>query len=138
MVLREDATRLARLASELSSVSHRPQMQRHTYVGARWWNVTVDENAWLAERFAQHRGRLRAMAYRMLGSATEADDALQIAWLRLSAADAGRIENMAGWLTTVVGRVCVDLLRLRKARREESLGTLMNSGRGQLSGQKAL
>jgi RNA polymerase sigma factor (sigma-70 family) len=83
--------------------------------------VTVDENTWLAERFEENRTHLRAVAYRMLGSLSEADDAVQEAWLRLSRADSGEIENLGGWLTTVVARVCLNMLRSRKLRREESL-----------------
>jgi len=81
----------------------------------------VDEPEWLAERFEAHRARLRAVAYRMLGSLTEAEDAVQEAWLRLSRQDAGRIENLDAWLTTVVARVCLNMLQSRKARREEPL-----------------
>ncbi|KPC64105.1 RNA polymerase sigma factor SigJ [Streptomyces chattanoogensis] len=80
-------------------------------------------NQWLAERFEQHRGHLRAVAYRMLGSLTEADDAVQESWLRLSRSGADGVENLGGWLTTVVGRVCLDMLRTRKALREDSLDT---------------
>ena len=76
---------------------------------------------WLAERFEADRARLQAVAYRMLGSASEADDAVQEAWLRLSRADASDVENLSGWLTTVVARVCLDMLRSRKSRREEPL-----------------
>jgi RNA polymerase sigma factor (sigma-70 family) len=75
----------------------------------------------LAARFETHRGHLRAVAYRMLGSLSEADDAVQEAWLRLSRADTSGIENLGGWLTRVVGRVCLDMLRARTARREEPL-----------------
>ncbi|MGI5278852.1 sigma-70 family RNA polymerase sigma factor [Streptomyces rochei] len=75
----------------------------------------------LAERFEEHRPRLKAVAYRMLGSLTEAEDAVQEAWLRLSGSDGRRIDNLGGWLTTVVGRVCLDLLRTRKRRGEEPL-----------------
>ena len=81
----------------------------------------MDEHKWLAERFEENRGRLRAVAYRMLGSLSEADDAIQEAWLRLSRSDAGSIENLGGWLTTVVGHVCLDMLRSRTSRREETL-----------------
>jgi RNA polymerase sigma factor (sigma-70 family) len=81
----------------------------------------MDENAWLAERFEEHRPHLRAVAYRMLGSLTEAEDAVQDAWLRLSRAGAGDVENLGGWLTTVVARVCLNMLRARNVRREESL-----------------
>jgi RNA polymerase sigma factor (sigma-70 family) len=84
-------------------------------------NVTVEEHEWLAERFEAHRRRLRAVAYRMLGSLSEADDAVQEAWLRLSRRDARDIENLAGWLTTVVARVCLTMLQARKSRREEPL-----------------
>jgi RNA polymerase sigma-70 factor (ECF subfamily) len=76
---------------------------------------------WLAERFEAERARLRAVAYRMLGSTGEADDAVQEAWLRLSRADTAAVENLSGWLTTVVARVCLDMLRSRKARREAPL-----------------
>jgi RNA polymerase sigma factor (sigma-70 family) len=82
---------------------------------------TVDEHDWLAERFEEHRGRLRAVAYRMLGSLSEADDAVQEGWLRLSRSDADEIENLGAWLTTVVGRVSLNMLRSRRARREEAL-----------------
>ena len=79
----------------------------------------MDERDYLAEQFEAHRTHLRAVAYRMLGSVSEADDALQESWIRLSRADAAGIENMGGWLTTVVGRVCLDMLRSRRSRREE-------------------
>jgi RNA polymerase sigma factor (sigma-70 family) len=82
----------------------------------------MDEADWLAERFEQHRPRLRAVAYRMLGSAAEADDALQEAWLRLSRSDTSSVANMGGWLTTIVARTCLDLLRSRRSRREEPAG----------------
>lgn len=81
----------------------------------------MDENEWLAERFEEHRARLHGVAYRMLGSLTEADDAVQDAWLRLSRSEASKIENLGGWLTTVVARVCLDMLRARNVRREDSL-----------------
>ena len=81
----------------------------------------MDEHDWLADRFEEHRGHLRAVAYRMLGSLSEADDAVQESWLRLSRADTSDIENLGGWLTTVVGRVCLDMLRSRTSRREEPL-----------------
>jgi RNA polymerase sigma-70 factor, ECF subfamily len=82
----------------------------------------MDERDWLAERFQAHRPHLRAVAYRMLGSLSEADDAVQGAWLRLSRADASGVDNLGGWLTTLVARECLDLLRARTARREEPLG----------------
>jgi RNA polymerase sigma factor (sigma-70 family) len=81
----------------------------------------MGEDEILAERFEQHRSHLRAVAYRMLGSLSEADDAVQEAWLRLSRSDTSAVENLRGWLTTVVGRVCLDMLRSRTSRGEESL-----------------
>ncbi|TMF34903.1 MAG: sigma-70 family RNA polymerase sigma factor [Chloroflexi bacterium] len=81
----------------------------------------MTDHAWLTERFEESRGRLTGIAYRMLGSRSEAEDAVQEAWLRLSRSGAGSIENLGGWLTTVVGRVCLDMLRSRKSRREEPL-----------------
>jgi RNA polymerase sigma-70 factor (ECF subfamily) len=84
--------------------------------------VTVDdERDWLAERFEAHGTHLRAVAYRMLGSLTEADDAVQEAWIRLSRSDTSGVQNLGGWLTTVVARVCLDMLRSRRSRREEPL-----------------
>jgi RNA polymerase sigma factor (sigma-70 family) len=82
----------------------------------------MNENEWLAERFEAHRAHLRAVAYRMLGSLTEADDAVQDTWLRLSRSGADEVANLGGWLTTIVARVCLNLLRARNTRREESLG----------------
>src|SRR5215218_2173308 len=82
----------------------------------------MDEKEWLANRFEEHRAHLRAVAYRMLGSLAEADDAVQDAWLRVSRADASEVENLGGWLTTIVARVCLNMLRSRNTRREESLG----------------
>jgi len=82
----------------------------------------MDENEWLADRFEDHRARLRAVAYRMLGSLTEADDAVQDTWLRLSRSGADGVENLGGWLTTIVARVCLNMLRSRTTRREEALG----------------
>lgn len=81
----------------------------------------MDEHEGLAEQFEAHRTHLRSVAYRMLGSLAEADDAVQEAWLRLSRSDSSGVENLGGWLTTVVARVCLDMLRSRKSRREESL-----------------
>src|ERR671939_110271 len=81
----------------------------------------MDERDRLAERFQEHRPRLRAVAYRMLGSTSEADDAVQEAWLRLSRSNAGQIANLEAWLVTVVGRVALNMLRARKTRREEPL-----------------
>jgi RNA polymerase sigma-70 factor (ECF subfamily) len=81
----------------------------------------MDEHDWLAERFEEHRTHLRAVAYRMLGSPSEADDAVQEAWLRLARSGGGGVENLGGWLTTVVARVCLNMLRSRRSRREEPL-----------------
>jgi RNA polymerase sigma factor (sigma-70 family) len=81
----------------------------------------MDERDFLAEQFEEHRSRLRGVAYRMLGSLSEADDAVQEAWLRLSRTDSDEIENLGGWLTTVVARVSLNMLRSRTARREEPL-----------------
>src|SRR6266498_2788414 len=85
----------------------------------------MDETEWLAERFEQHRPRLRAVAYRMLGSLAEADDAVQDAWLRLSQSKAEQIDNLGGWLTTVVARECLHMLRSRRVRREDSFGAYL-------------
>src|SRR5215213_9231973 len=82
----------------------------------------MDENDWLAARFEDHRAHLRAVAYRMLGSLTEADDAVQDTWLRLSRSGADEVENLGGWLTTIVARVCLNMLRSRTVRRENSFG----------------
>jgi RNA polymerase sigma-70 factor (ECF subfamily) len=81
----------------------------------------MDKNDDLANEFNEHRGHLRAVAYRMLGSMSEADDAVQEAWLRLNRSDAGSIRSLEAWLTTVVARVCLDMLRSRKSRREDEL-----------------
>jgi RNA polymerase sigma-70 factor (ECF subfamily) len=84
----------------------------------------MDERDWLAERFEEHRTHLRAVAYRMLGSLSEADDAVQESWIRLSRSGGG-VENLGGWLTTAVARVCLDMLRSRRSRREEPVGVDM-------------
>jgi RNA polymerase sigma-70 factor, ECF subfamily len=86
----------------------------------------MNENQWLAEQFEANRSHLKSVAYRMLGSMSEADDAVQETWLRLSRADSSDIENLSGWLTTVVARVCLDMLRSRKSRHEESLDTQLS------------
>ena len=85
----------------------------------------MDEHDWLAERFEADRTHLRAVAYRMLGSLSEADDAVQEAWLRLSRSGANGVENLGGWLTTVVARVCLDMLRSGASRREDPFGGQM-------------
>src|SRR5450432_2147307 len=81
----------------------------------------MNDDDWRTERFETARGHLAAVAYRMLGSVSEADDAVQEAWIRLNRSDTSDVENLDGWLTTVVARVCLDMLRSRKARREEPL-----------------
>ena len=83
----------------------------------------MDERDWLAERFQEHRPRMRAVAYRMLGSTSEADDAVQETWIRLSRSTAAEIDNLEAWLVTAVGRVALNMLRSRRTRREEPLGT---------------
>jgi RNA polymerase sigma factor (sigma-70 family) len=88
----------------------------------------MDEHEWLAQRFESHRPHLRAVAYRLLGSSGEAEDAVQEAWLRLERAGGEGVQNLGGWLTTVVARVCLDVLRARSSRREEPLGALMAQG----------
>src|SRR5438094_6690593 len=82
----------------------------------------MNQHDWMAEQFEAHRQRLRTVAYRILGSQSEADDAVQDAWLRLSRADTSGVENLGGWLTTVVARVCLDMLRSRRSQAEVSLG----------------
>ena len=86
-------------------------------------NTTVEDKQWFADQFEAHRPHLRAVAYRMLGSVTEADDALQEAWIRTTRSDSTTINNINAWLTTLVGRVCIDLLRARQSRRESLTGT---------------
>ena len=102
-------------------------MTGHRYDATRAGDVTVDDHEWLAGQFEAHRTHLRAVSYRMLGSVHEADDAVQEAWLRLSRSDAAAIDNLGGWLTTVVARVCLDMLRSRTARREEPVGMSVSS-----------
>ena len=85
----------------------------------------MDEKNWLAQRFEENRGHMRGVAYRMLGSLSEADDAVQETWLRLSRSDANDIQNLRGWLTTVVAHVCLDMLRSRTARHEKSMDAQM-------------
>src|SRR3984957_20318149 len=83
----------------------------------------MNECHWLTEQFEENRGHLRGVAYRMLGSLSEADDAVQECWLRLSRSDTDNVENLRAWLTTVVSRICLDMLRSRQSRREEALET---------------
>jgi len=89
----------------------------------------MDEQGWLTERFEENRPRLRGVAYRMLGSLSEAEDAVQEAWLRLNRIDTATLDNLGGWLTTVVSRVCLDMLRSRKSRREEPIGAQVTEPR---------
>src|SRR3954463_4982559 len=99
-------------------LSHCLEAVRHTYDGRGQRYVTMTEKEFLTERFEAHRSHLESVAYRMLGSRAEADDALQEASLRLMRAGTGDVDNLAGWLTTIVARVCLDMLRKRKSRRE--------------------
>lgn len=94
----------------------------------------MTEQKWLAERFEENRGHLRGVAYRMLGSLSEADDAVQEAWLRLGRSADDNIDNLGGWLTTVVARICLDMLRSRRSRREES----MDASAGELRSDSAV
>src|SRR5205807_4300652 len=103
-------------------VLRRSGLDRQCHDGSRGKKVTVTEQDWLVDRFEAHRADLRAVAYRMLGSRGEADDAVQEAWLRLNRSDASAIQNLGGWLTTVVARVSLDILRSRASRREEPAG----------------
>src|SRR5262245_63827144 len=91
-----------------AGLTHLRGLVRHSDDGARPKDESVDHEIWLAERFEEHRTRLKTMAYRMLGSLSEADDAVQEAWLRLSRSGSHGVENLGGWLTTVVARVCLD------------------------------
>jgi RNA polymerase sigma factor (sigma-70 family) len=136
----------AALQWEFVSLSHRPGFPCHYYDKTKRGNVTdghmlssrssllwennieniegrelMDEHAWLAEQFEAERPRLRAVAYRMLGSLAEAEDAVQESWLHLSRSDTSNVSNLGGWLTTVVARICLNMLHAREARREESL-----------------
>src|ERR1700746_2765673 len=83
----------------------------------------MTDREWLAEQFEENRGHLRGVAYRMPGSRSEADDAVQEGWIRLSRSSSDEVENLRGWLTTVVARICLDMLRSRKSRREDALDT---------------
>src|SRR5262249_37613122 len=95
---------------------------RQWYDGSNNRKVSVDQSQFLAERFEANRSHLRSVAYRMLGSMTDADDAVQETWLRLSRTDTSGVENLTAWLTTVVARVSLDMLRSRGSRREEQMG----------------
>src|SRR5581483_9553157 len=98
--------------------SHSPNVARHTLDGRRHGNVTMAEMKMLAERFEAHRSSLESVAYRILGSRAEAEDAVQETFLRLVRGDTSTVDNLGGWLTTTVARVCLDVLRERKTRRE--------------------
>jgi RNA polymerase sigma-70 factor (ECF subfamily) len=98
----------------------------------------MGDSNWLAERFDENRSQLRAVAYRMLGSASEAEDAVQETWLKLSRSDTRDVGNLSGWLTTVVGRVCLDMLRARRSRREEPLAPTADASSGQFEEDLAL
>jgi RNA polymerase sigma factor (sigma-70 family) len=98
----------------------------------------MDEHEWLAARFEENRSRLRAVSYRMLGSLSDAEDAVQQAWLRLSRADTSGVENLEAWLTTVVARVCLDMLRSRESRREEPLESIAGRSGGVSAEQEVL
>jgi len=87
----------------------------------------MSNSDWLAQQFETYRPHLRAVAYRMLGSRSEADDAIQESWLRLARSDSDAIDDMRAWLTTVVGRICLDMLRARRASREQYVGSLPSS-----------
>src|SRR5438477_13051660 len=109
----------------LRGVLPRRRVRRHWYDGSKHRKVSkkaVDQHQFLAERFEANRAHLRSVAYRVLGSISDADDAVQETWLRLSRADTSGVENLTGWLTTVVARVSLDLLRSRTSRREEQFG----------------
>jgi RNA polymerase sigma factor (sigma-70 family) len=108
------------LHDNASGQSHPGGLARHLDDGAQDENVTVTNKKDLTVPFEESRPHLRAVAYRMLGSRSEADDAVQETWLRLSRADTSDVDNLRGWLTTVVARVCLDMLRSRKARAEDS------------------
>src|SRR3989442_2418446 len=105
------------------ALSHWPPLVRHCYDGSQRKDVTVNEQAWQTEQFERYRPHLQAVAYRMLGSVSGADDALQGAWLRLSRSDTDGVANLGGWLPTVVGRVCLDMLRSRRSRQEDYVGS---------------
>src|ERR1700704_576311 len=105
--------------SSLSPLSHPRRLVGLRVRHAPNEGCDMDQQDWLADRFEQHRSRLRAVSYRMLGSLSEADDAVQEAWLRFSRADTSAVEDLGAWLTTVVARICLNSLRSRKTRREE-------------------
>src|SRR5262245_50614539 len=105
----------------LVALSHRLPFARHSYDTNTEGVKSMHEHQWLAEQFEAKRTHLQAVAYRMLGSLSEADDAVQEAWLHLSRSDTNAVQNLGGYLTTIVARICLDMLRARKSRREESL-----------------
>jgi RNA polymerase sigma-70 factor, ECF subfamily len=87
----------------------------------------MDQQSWLTERFEENRPRLRGVAYRLLGSLSEAEDAVQEAWLRLNRTDTTSVDNLGAWLTTIVSRLCLDMLRSRKSRREQPIAAQADS-----------
>src|SRR5205823_5912518 len=105
------------------ALSHQSHFVRQTYDDRERKDVTVNERDLLTEEFERHRTHLRAVAYRMLGSPSEADDAVQESWLRLHRSDTAAVANLGAWLTTVVARVALDMLRARRVRREDYLGS---------------
>src|SRR5262249_20069797 len=105
------------------AASHRAMRARLPGDARDEGGVTVEDRDRWAEELERHRSHLHAVAYRMLGSPTDADDAVQEAWLRLRRGDAGQVDNLRAWLTTVVARICLDMLRARRARREEGVGS---------------
>src|SRR5215471_18614256 len=118
-----DENGVACLLTRHDAAGPRDVTPSHPRCELRHRDMAMNSNIWQAEQFEQHRAHLRAVAYRMLGSLSEADDAVQEAWLRLQRSDGSAIDNLGGWLTTVVGRVCIDMLRARQARRESLVGT---------------
>src|SRR5882672_5052473 len=113
----------APLASRARDRSHDGPLTGQAISGPRAGMSRMNDQDWLAERFEADRPHLRRVAFRMLGSLTEADDAVQEAWIRLSRTDTSDVGNLRAWLTTVVGRVCLNMLRSRRTRREASLET---------------
>src|SRR5215470_4189885 len=118
-----DENGVACLLTRHDAAGPRDVTPSHPRCELRHRDMAMNSNIWQAEQFEQHRAHLRAVAYRMLGSLSEADDAVQEAWLRLQRSDGSAIDNIGGWLTTVVGRVCIDMLRARRSRREQYVGS---------------
>ena len=110
------------IASELTCAPHQRVFSLNDAVGGKARESNVNQESWLTLRFEQSRPRLRGVACRLLGSSSEAEDAVQEAWLRLNRSNMTTVQNLDGWLTTVVSRVCLDMLRWRKTRREQRIG----------------